>query len=345
MNLINVIKNPLEYIKAVPHHVQRSKIGAKYFNLKLRSIGIELSNCCNLRCKMCTAQYVKKDTINVKLGFMSFSLFEKIINECAKLSIKLIGLNYSGESLLHPEIIKCLKYIGDTGEFICGFNTNGDLLAGDIRDAVIKNCKGTIGISIEGFQKTHESIRIGSRYNVLERNIKEFVEHRNRVSENMPQIKLNLTKTVQSVSEISEFIDYWLEWVDYVQINECFDEHYRAKTSNTETDRILKGERLPCRDPLQYLAVLWDGRITICCNDLRQIGLPQLNAKEMSIEKIWKSKIYRKARYSQANRDYLFPSFCEHCDEWVKHYIHNEYQNEKYKIIINGPNIRYYKAT
>ena len=52
MNLINVIKNPLEYIKAVPHHVQRSKIGAKYFNLKLRSIGIELSNCCNLRCKM-----------------------------------------------------------------------------------------------------------------------------------------------------------------------------------------------------------------------------------------------------------------------------------------------------
>lgn len=344
MNFMNILKNPIEYLKAVPHHIKRSKIGAKYITPQLKSVGIELSNCCNLKCKMCTAQQINKDELNVKRGFMSFSLFKKIIDECVKLGIYRIGLNYSGESLLHPEIIRILKYVGSFDKLICGLNTNGDLLTSEIKDAIVENCKGTIGISIEGFKNTHESIRIGSKYDILERNIKSFVEQRNKMPDDRPQIKLNLTKSTQSSTEINKFIDYWLELVDYVQINECYDEEYRAKTFNIYTKRVLEKERLPCRDPFQYLAILWDGRVTICCNDLRQIGLPHLNALEMSIKEVWKSDIYRKARYSQANHDYTFPSFCNNCDEWVKHYIHNEYQNNKYRIICNGPNTRYYKC-
>ena len=69
------------------------------------NIMIEVTNLCNLKCQMCYNQRMKR-----KKGFMLFSLFKKIVDQAVDLSIENMGLYTTGESFLHPEIFKFIKY-------------------------------------------------------------------------------------------------------------------------------------------------------------------------------------------------------------------------------------------
>jgi len=344
MKLKSFLKNPASYIKSIPFHIQKSNFGSRYIIPKISSLAIEPTNKCNLRCTMCTAQVVNKENLqHISRGFMDFLLFKKIIDEASILKINNIGLNYAGEALLHPKFPEMLLYAGKQNIFNLGFNTNGDLLSEKIQDYVIKYCRGTIGISIDGFQDTHEYIRKGSNYNLVKRNVINLITKRNQKKQNFPKIKINLTHSTQSKSEISRFIKYWIDYADYVQINTCYDENYSIVTSLQKEKDTTIHKRLPCYDPLQYIGILWDGRITICCNDLKQIGLNGLNAKDTSLKKIWRSNEYRKARLNQSMYDFSYPSFCRNCDEWIKHHTCNQYIENDHLVIDNGTNKRYFK--
>lgn len=82
---------------------------------------IELTNRCNLSCSGCFRHNLKRG-----YGDMSFTTFKQTIDLCKKLKLKEVWLHNWGEPLLHPEILKFVKYSAQY--FKVGFTSNGTLL-------------------------------------------------------------------------------------------------------------------------------------------------------------------------------------------------------------------------
>ena len=69
------------------------------------SIDIETAAICDLACPHCSREYIiTPDKI------MKFELYKKIVDECVKLEVPSIKLNWRGEPLLNPKIDEFIKY-------------------------------------------------------------------------------------------------------------------------------------------------------------------------------------------------------------------------------------------
>jgi MoaA/NifB/PqqE/SkfB family radical SAM enzyme len=69
---------------------------------KLKTVFIELTNACNLRCETCHSKHIE--------GYMSPPLFKKIIDELSEIKPAAVNLHYGGESLLHPKFREFVSY-------------------------------------------------------------------------------------------------------------------------------------------------------------------------------------------------------------------------------------------
>jgi uncharacterized Fe-S cluster-containing radical SAM superfamily protein len=76
-----------------------------------KSVKIELTSRCNLKCKFCAVR-TRKD----KATDMDFWLFQKITEDMRMSGVEEIGLFYLGESFMNPELlIKSIKWCKDLG--------------------------------------------------------------------------------------------------------------------------------------------------------------------------------------------------------------------------------------
>ena len=71
---------------------------------RLEELYIEILDKCNLKCKHCSTEACQE-----KNTFMQIETFKRIIDECKKLGLKRVFLS-GGEPLLHPELMRMLKY-------------------------------------------------------------------------------------------------------------------------------------------------------------------------------------------------------------------------------------------
>ena len=77
-------------------------------------VDVELSSLCNLNCPMCYTTTEKFKT-KVDGGNMTFDLYKKIIDECAKYNLYSIRLSLRGESFLNKNIYDMIKYAKEKG--------------------------------------------------------------------------------------------------------------------------------------------------------------------------------------------------------------------------------------
>ena len=108
---------------------------------------VEPTSVCNLRCVMCP----NKDLPREQKGFMDFALFQKIIDE-AKDFIFDVHLLHRGESLLHPDFFKMVRYAHDAG-IATRFHTNGTLLDEDKARRLIEAGLDQFAFSFDGFRR------------------------------------------------------------------------------------------------------------------------------------------------------------------------------------------------
>lgn len=107
------------------------------------SLGIELTNACNLRCKHCLRDFSEDET------YFSIGLLKKIIREAKKFNVKEISFT-GGEPLLHPRFKEIVENVVAEG-YSYSLITNGiDIdpflgLFNRTRDKIIR-----IGVSLDG---------------------------------------------------------------------------------------------------------------------------------------------------------------------------------------------------
>lgn len=250
-----------------------------------RLLTLELTSRCNASCIMCprpTMSRPKKD--------MDPDLAEKILADCRNKPLRKINFFWFGESLLYPQLPRILTYARRKLPGVKrNLSTNGALLDEELSSTIIRdNLLTTLNIDIDGFTAvTAQKIRRGVKYDRVIENIDTLLRHRKIQKTSSPRISVTLVEMEENREEIDDFIRYWREKVDHVQVNP-----YNVwlgdvqKQSSEDIKEQNKGFQFPCEHPWNELSVAQDGRVSLCCLDYNCRAIVG-DVKNQSIKEIW----------------------------------------------------------
>lgn len=255
---------------------------------------IELTNKCNFNCKYCPAR-----KMNIREGFMEPRLFFNIIKQCRKkVSIDLFR---RGESLLHPDFLRLVKYAYPRTREL-NLATNASLLTKELSEHLV-DYLSFIHFSID--IKKHFGNRNKEMYKQVIKNIKDFL----KMNKGKVRTQVSLVKTNHTKKELEKFKKYWIKKVDRVRI-------YEQHTIKGISGKLKKKreERQPCTKPFYEMLIYWDGTVGRCNHDWNgNIG----NVNYQKIKDIWNSGFYKSLR----NQHYFLnisDPVCKNCDSWYE---------------------------
>lgn len=163
---------------------------------------VEPTTICNLRCVCCEHTYWKESAKN-----MSFEQFKKVFDDFGR--PKWLGLTGIGSSYLNKDYHKMLAYAKSKGTIVEIF----DHFAHFKDDSKIKELieigpdfqfVSTYGASKKSFEK----VCVGSDYELIEKNIKRFVELKKQMKKRFPILNFHYIITSESKDEILDFLDF-----------------------------------------------------------------------------------------------------------------------------------------
>jgi len=291
----------------------RNRLLRKIAYPKLTVAYLELTDNCNLNCKMCT---YKKE--HGKTGYMSWSLFDSCVTQLSQMGIKSLCLHFGGESLLHPNFKDYLKhaiYHRDHGKIQnVSWIDNGMMFNQSIADLVVNLKVDAIGFSIDGIGQVNDNIRVGSNYSVIERNIKNLIERRNEAKK--PEVFLSMCAYGKTKEQEMDVYREWTPFVDRITLIPS------VSPDNTvdKKDAYLSGHKIAkppafCFTPFDGMAISWDGKVTACCLDYSfKMGLG--DATKDSLKQIWHGSRYQTLRKAALANTFPVGSPCYRCEFW-----------------------------
>jgi len=260
---------------------------------KLTSLIIEPTNTCNLRCTFCfVTEGMTRDG-----GFMGFSLFKKIIDDCPDLEH--LCMHNWGEPLLHKDIFKMIEYAKNKGVNYVVMNTNGTLLTAKMIDRIVDSKLDIIRFSIDGSGETFKRVRGVDLFKIEENinKLKKIKEARR------PELRMGVVFTVEEDTEgdAEDYISHWEKTVDHVRL---------------QPKLITSPRNQTCPEPFgkDYgkLVVLWDGRVIPCCVDYNA-SLTIGNIQNDTISNLWGNEKMGLLREQHLKGE--FPDACANCNE------------------------------
>lgn len=251
------------------------------------SFAIEPTNICNLKCGMCYAQTSKREQ-----GMMSYDLYQKIIDEVVTLKIDCIGLNYGGEPTVHPLFANMIKYASDKDQHV-QFSTNGILLTEDITNAIVSGYVRKVNFSLHTY------------LDIVEENI---IKIRGERTNRKPQLTATINASEFDDTTTDKLLKRFSYLVDQIGI--------QPTIANMKWSKIPKKIKINyqkyCRQSQRYTAVLWDGKITICCHDIGG-EMAFGDVYNNSLTEIWNSDYYINLRKNILKSNFPKGSLCERC--------------------------------
>ncbi|MEW5900640.1 MAG: radical SAM/SPASM domain-containing protein [Acidobacteriota bacterium] len=269
---------------------------------------VETTSICNLRCVMCPNKDLKKE----EKGFMTFSLFQKIIDEARAFAFD-VNLIHRGEGLLHPEFFRMLRYAHEAG-IRTKFHTNATLLDEAKSRELIAAGLDQISFSFDGYdKKTYESIRINADFEQTLSNIVRFLEVKKELRSKKPYAIFEVINfpdfsTPESAGRKKEFMKNLRGLpLDRLEIKEL----------HNWAGEIGQGKRkkayAPCTFLWQALVIFWDGSVLPCTQDFH--GYYCLgNASEESLTQIWNNEKMVRLREKILRQDIAALATCSGCD-------------------------------
>ncbi len=268
-----------------------------------RTVEIETTNACNSNCTMCT-----RDRMTRKIGIMSWELFEKVVNECAKHKVHSVHLHNFGEALLVDDLPDRIKHAKRLGIAEVKIFTNGSLLTGDMAERILNSGLDKLKISFDGIDKNlYETTRRGLSFDEVQRNINEFMEMRQKKHFKKPQVSISCLDLSSDTKAKNKFLHYWRRRVDNVSIGKV---HNWGNLRNFKKSPAVR--KLPCFRLWSKLTILWNGEVALCCVDYDgQIVLG--NVCENTIADVWKGKCLKEIRQFHLRGEFDKVPICKFC--------------------------------
>ncbi|MHC1791211.1 radical SAM/SPASM domain-containing protein [Solidesulfovibrio sp.] len=292
------------------------------------AVYIEVTNHCNLNCKMCARKMLTRPK-----GVMDMALFEKIVDEIAEKQPHAYLHYYGiGDPLMDKHILTRLRYAADKGLTNSALFTNGQLLfQNDIYKALLDLQPALLGLDLDGFSPgTYNQIRVGGEFAVAKQAAEALYAY---ARENRLRTRVEISYQIYpgvNEHEIEPFVA-WCEANDY-EYN-LVPMHtwggLRADIPRNELPGFSnnhRGSRVsPCPEPFRTCFIAWDGRVGRCFQDA-DLRSPQGDLRTQSIEAVWTGPM-RALRREHLNGQ--FGGICADCDSCTN-------------IMLPAPNSRLY---
>lgn len=217
---------------------------------------IELTTRCPLRCKMCC----REGHHDMDRQDMPFENFQKLAPYFK--NVEAVVLEGWGESLLHPNLIDCIRLVKQEGSRV-GFVTSGKALNEAYINELVKAAPDFIGFSLSGASpQTHDAIRLNSNLAELTRHIHFFQETKARLGKSDPKFHIVYLLLRSNIHELPHLLqlakDLCIEEVILIHIalvSNIWQDQQKvfADAPNSEFEAILQeGERLAKEVKIQY---------------------------------------------------------------------------------------------
>jgi len=160
------------------------------------TVGIDITNRCNLRCKHCYAN----SCFDSKIPDITFEKFLDILNQLDRLGTSVISLA-GGEPLLRPDLCKIVEAVTKKG-ILLFLNSNGQLLTLDYAKRLKSSGLSHIEISIDGLEKNHDIIRGKGTF-------KKAIEGFNNARKAGLSVGVMTVVCRQNVNDVEKLIDFF----------------------------------------------------------------------------------------------------------------------------------------
>lgn len=294
--------------------IYKNKLLRRMHHPKIRIAYLDLTNKCNLRCKMCTFQQMQERT-----GYMSKASFVSYVNQLADIGSDAISLSLGGESLLHPDFKEFLRYAiqkrdqtGRVGSVL--WTDNGMLFDQSIADLVVDLRVDQVNFSLDGIGQINDNIRLGSKYSVIEKNIKYLLEKRGNARK--PFVKLLVVDCGKTEEQKMEIYREWIHLVDEITLIPLIlpDNTIDNKNSCFESLKTCSPPSF-CEFPFMEMVISWDGKVTGCCLDYT-FKMALGDATKEPIKQIWNGSKFQALRKAALTNTFPVGSPCWKCGFW-----------------------------
>jgi len=249
----------------------------------LRWLALELTNVCNMKCSRCWSQSPVLNGARPK-GFMTRELFYSILIELTSnypLKEMIVGLNYGGESMLHPNFEEYSDACADKHFRELQLATNGTMLSGRMNKVLLRDFT-QIAVSLHNVKELQWVIA----------RTKSLFEGREKGAVR-PNIRANIVAEEFNQQQLDDVTEAIHGHVDGVRIVGAISEDLQLPGND-------KGPVNPlwpgCQSLYFYLGVLWNGDALPCCHILSPGAWSLGNVDQESLKEVFHGKTYENLR-------------------------------------------------
>ncbi|MBM3547011.1 MAG: radical SAM protein [Alphaproteobacteria bacterium] len=299
---------------------------------------VEPTNHCNLKCTMCP----RTTAMTRPLGHMEEDVWRRILSSWSAREIIYtfadiapgsgfrhvfrggVRLFFLGEFLMHPNFEAFIRISEELGANV-GVQTNGTLLAKrSLRRRLLEAAPRGLTISLDGMDAaTYQAVRAGGKWSAVKEAIETFIAERDAagLAERMPVQLVTILpdETAASRERARAFLGTIAEGrlkVGFLQLGSSNPvSFYNASGEIAEAafvpDHKVTADRPSCFEPLEKLQVLWDGRISACCNDID--GTIALGHATEGVDAIWQSEPMHRLQRAHLEHRLADYALCQSC--------------------------------
>lgn len=246
-------------------------------------LDIEMQDYCNQSCVMCP----RNTDLHTNLGYeinqkhvVDTTQIKKVIAEAALHGVSSLNFGAFSEPLIHKDLWEVISFAHSQGVVDTRVITNG-LLLDRWKNQVFESGLINLFISLDAFSETtYEKIR-GKGFKKVIANTLEIIKEKESRNSSLPIIRVSWVDMNLNEAEKSDFIAFWSELVDHVDIQAWSD-----FTNVPTLVDLSKKKNFECRSPWQRLSVLANGDVLPCC-DFNGRSLVLGNVAHQSLKEIW----------------------------------------------------------
>jgi pyruvate-formate lyase-activating enzyme len=288
------------------------------------TVGIELTNVCQLRCPHCDAQH---HAIRGRAGYMTQQTFDRLVDQLGELRVRNLRVIGGGEPTLHPEFAAWLPRLRPLAPYV-SVTTNGQRLGHQLSLAMLR-WLDVIEVSVasdhaEGYERS----RVGGNFVQLLGNLRRLRDLQLETGSRCTiVIRVMLRPSEQAARE--RLLRFWRAYGDVVATQRLQD-YFGAEGDVFAVDPVDGCP--PCVLPFRMLGVGWAGDVPLCRGSAFQSktpdGLLLGNIHTTTLAAMWRGSIIQRYRDGQRTGDPAKMPLCGGCPDaqrpaWRKGYDNN----------------------
>jgi radical SAM protein with 4Fe4S-binding SPASM domain len=308
-------------------------------NLSPRSIQIECTTRCNLKCTFCEISYWTEKPADLK-----FENVQQMVTHLPKLQrIDLTGI---GEALMNPAFFEIVKFLKARNLYVT-LNDNFTLVTEQTAYRLVELGVDQIFLSLDGATKdTYEQLRRGSNFERVIMNTRRLIEIKQKLGQKLPEVKINTVVCLTNYHELPALVELaanmgvgMIQFVNVITFENTTDlstQSLQAKVQQTFQDAVQRGrelgvlvkielfDQLPvqqCDFPWTRNFVTHDGYVHPCCYTTQNGDRQAQNQRSLgnllthSFNNIWQNHDYSTFRQKMASG--ILPYQCQHCPKYT----------------------------